>query len=91
MAGVDFEVGTVIDHRFVLDKKIGTGGFGSVWRALDKAGTLSQIVSSEKVLWKDYAFSAHISCGVVEIKKGWTVDDALHTADSAMYAVKKQR
>ncbi|MCB9647765.1 MAG: protein kinase [Deltaproteobacteria bacterium] len=38
MAGVDFEVGTVIDHRFVLDKKIGTGGFGSVWRALDKAG-----------------------------------------------------
>lgn len=60
-------------------------------RALDKAGTLSQLVSSEKVLWKDYAFSAHISCGVVEIKKGWTVDDALHTADSAMYAVKKQR
>lgn len=60
-------------------------------RALDKAGLLSARVSEDKVLWKDYAFTAHISCGVVEIKKGWTVDDALHTADNAMYQVKKRR
>jgi serine/threonine protein kinase len=38
MAGGDLEAGTVIGGRFLLDKKIGTGGFGSVWRALDRAG-----------------------------------------------------
>ncbi len=38
MAGLDPEVGTVIGGRFVLEKRVGTGGFGSVWRASDRAG-----------------------------------------------------
>ncbi|CAN0549033.1 unnamed protein product, partial [Laminaria digitata] len=38
MAGLEPEVGAVIGRRFVLQKRIGTGGFGSVWRAKDKAG-----------------------------------------------------
>ena len=48
MASGDFEVGTVIDHRFVLDKKIGTGGFGSVWRALDNMGLIPRGSSSPR-------------------------------------------
>lgn len=38
MAGLDPDVGTVVGGRFVLEKRVGTGGFGSVWRASDRAG-----------------------------------------------------
>ncbi|MEZ5891616.1 MAG: GGDEF domain-containing protein [Parvularculaceae bacterium] len=56
-----------------------------------KAAQLSNAVSSRQVAWKDNAFTAHVSCGVVEIHKGATADEAMERADSAMYDVKARK
>jgi diguanylate cyclase (GGDEF)-like protein len=57
--------------------------------ASEKAQALSEAISSTPVEWRDHAFTAEISYGVVEIRKGWSVDEALETADSAMYEAKR--
>lgn len=56
-----------------------------------KAAQLTKAVSASPVPWKDTRFTAHISCGVVEIAKGLSVDEAMERADDAMYAVKARQ
>ena len=55
-----------------------------------KAEQLSNAVSSRPVQWKDRAFTAHVSCGVVEIAKGLSADEAMERADNAMYQEKSR-
>lgn len=59
--------------------------------AQHKSDELSQAVSSQPVQWKGEPFTAHISCGVVEIVKGHSVDETMERADSAMYDVKARK
>lgn len=59
--------------------------------AQHKSDELSQAVSSQPVKWKGEPFTAHISCGVVEIVKGHSVDETMERADSAMYDVKARK
>ncbi|MEQ8935694.1 MAG: GGDEF domain-containing protein [Amphiplicatus sp.] len=56
-----------------------------------KAQSLAELVAATPIEWKDKRFTAHISCGVVEIRKGATIEEALQLADTAMYEVKKAR
>ncbi|MEO1137742.1 MAG: GGDEF domain-containing protein [Pseudomonadota bacterium] len=56
-----------------------------------KAAQLTRAVSAAPVPWKETNFTAHISCGVVEIDKGLSADEAMERADDAMYAVKARR
>ncbi|MGE0408085.1 MAG: GGDEF domain-containing protein [Amphiplicatus sp.] len=59
--------------------------------ALEKAARLAAVVEAEEVVWRDARFRARIACGVVEIKKGSSADEALASADSEMYRAKKSR
>ncbi|MEX0645593.1 MAG: GGDEF domain-containing protein [Parvularculaceae bacterium] len=59
--------------------------------AEEKAKSLAALVEAEDVQWRDQTFTARLSCGVVEIKKGSSADEALETADNEMYRVKKGR
>jgi diguanylate cyclase (GGDEF)-like protein len=59
--------------------------------AAEKAAALAGLVAVERVAWNGEPFAARISCGVVEIKRGLSADEALATADSAMYEAKKKR
>ena len=52
-------------------------------------GVALATIANSDVKWRDRTFRTHIACGVVEIKKGATADEALETADTAMYKVKK--
>lgn len=56
--------------------------------AMDKARALAEAVAASPVEWKGASFPAEISYGVVEIRKGWSVEEALETADTAMYRAK---
>ncbi len=56
-----------------------------------KAVQLTSAVAAKPVPWKDGAFTAHISCGVVEIAQGLSADEAMERADSAMYEVKARK
>ncbi|WDI31437.1 GGDEF domain-containing protein [Hyphococcus flavus] len=56
-----------------------------------KAEELSRAVSASPVSWKGDAFTASVSCGVVEIIKGHSVDETMERADSAMYDVKSRK
>lgn len=57
--------------------------------ASEKARTLAEAVAESPVEWNGNAFNAHISYGVVEFRKGWDVDVALESADTAMYEAKR--
>lgn len=59
--------------------------------AKQKAQSLAELVAATPVEWRGKTFTAHISCGVVEIRKGATIEEALQLADTAMYEVKKAR
>lgn len=59
--------------------------------AKEKAASLASAVAAAPVSFKELTFVAQVSCGVVEIRKGWSAADALETADSAMYEVKRKR
>lgn len=59
--------------------------------AREKAVALAGLVAAEDVSWSGEPFAARISCGVVEIKRGLSADEALATADSAMYEAKRRR
>lgn len=59
--------------------------------ARQKARMLADLVAATPVEWKGETFTARISCGVVEIRKGATIEEALQLADTAMYEVKKAR
>lgn len=56
-----------------------------------KAAQLTRAVSAAPVPWKETGFTAHISCGVVEIDKGLSADEAMERADDAMYVVKARQ
>lgn len=56
-----------------------------------KAEELTRAVSASPVKWKGDPFTAHVSCGVVEIVKGQNADDAMENADNAMYEVKARK
>lgn len=56
-----------------------------------KAAQLTKGVAATPVQWKGGDFTVHISCGVVEIVKGLSADEAMERADSAMYAVKAKK
>lgn len=74
--------------------RLGGDEFGVILTQADqqtaeiKAAQLSAAVSASPVDWKDGPFTAHVSCGVVEIAKGVSADEAMEKADNAMYAVK---
>lgn len=59
--------------------------------AQEKADALTSLVAETDVAWKGKSFRSRISCGVVEIKKGASAEEALETADNAMYEIKKKR
>lgn len=56
-----------------------------------KAAQLTTAVAASPVAWKDGDFTAYVSCGVVEIAKGLSADEAMERADSAMYEVKARK
>ncbi|GJL93007.1 GGDEF domain-containing protein [Hyphococcus sp.] len=56
-----------------------------------KAAQLTSAVAANPVAWKDGSFTAHVSCGVVEIAKGLSADEAMERADNAMYEVKSRK
>ncbi|WP_411820142.1 GGDEF domain-containing protein [Hyphococcus formosus] len=56
-----------------------------------KAVQLTKAVAAEPVQWKGESFTARISCGVVEIAKGLSADEAMERADNAMYEVKARQ
>ena len=56
-----------------------------------KASQLSEAVAAVPAKWKEESFTARISCGVVEIAKGLSADEAMERADSAMYEVKARQ
>lgn len=74
--------------------RLGGDEFGVILTQADqqtaeiKAAQLSDAISATPVQWKEGAFTARVSCGVVEIAKGVSADEAMERADSAMYAVK---
>lgn len=63
--------------------------------ARKKAASLADLAASTPVGeadgWRGAPFAARLSCGVVEIRKGASVEETLALADSAMYRVKKAR
>lgn len=63
--------------------------------ARKKAAALADLAAAEPVGeadgWRGAPFPARLSCGVVEIRKGASVEETLALADSAMYRVKKAR
>ena len=59
--------------------------------AEQKAASLAQVISAIPVNGHGDAFIVRISCGVVSIAKGVTADQAMESADSAMYEAKKQK
>jgi diguanylate cyclase (GGDEF)-like protein len=58
--------------------------------AARKAEELAAFVSEEPVKWKDRAFLACVSWGVVEIQRGASALEAIESADHAMYAAKRK-
>lgn len=77
--------------------RLGGDEFGVILTQADqqtaeiKAAQLAGAVAATPVAWKDGAFTAQVSCGVVEIAKGVSADEAMEKADSAMYAVKSKK
>ena len=60
-----------------------------------KAAALAELAAAEPVGeadgWRGATFTTRLSCGVVEIRKGASVEETLSLADSAMYRVKKKK
>lgn len=60
-----------------------------------KASALADLAAAEPVGaedgWAGAPFVVRLSCGVVEIRQGATVEETLSLADGAMYRVKKRR
>jgi diguanylate cyclase (GGDEF)-like protein len=77
--------------------RLGGDEFGVILTQTDagtakvKADSLAAAVSAEPFEWRGERMAVRIACGVVEIRKGQTVDDALETADTAMYDAKRKR
>lgn len=77
--------------------RLGGDEFGVILTQADqqtaevKASQLTSAVSARPVEWKAGNFVAHVSCGVVEIAKGQSADEAMERADSAMYEVKARK
>lgn len=63
--------------------------------ARKKAAALADLAAADPVgdadNWRGPKFTTRLSCGVVEIRKGATVEETLSLADSAMYRMKKAR
>lgn len=58
--------------------------------AREKAASLAALVAARKVTANGADFEARISCGVFEIRKGLSADEALATADREMYREKRR-
>jgi diguanylate cyclase (GGDEF)-like protein len=77
--------------------RLGGDEFGLILTQTDqataeiKAAGLADLIREAPVEWRGGSFTAEVACGVVEIAKGATADEALETADSAMYRKKKER
>lgn len=56
-----------------------------------KAEELTRAISAKPVIWRGDPFTAHVSCGVVEIIKGQSAEEAMERADNAMYEVKAKK
>lgn len=75
--------------------RLGGDEFGLILTQTDqatarvKADQLAALIAAEPLVWKGEKFSASVSCGVVEIARGSTADEAIERADGAMYEVKK--
>ncbi len=59
--------------------------------ATAKAASLAAAVSQIPFDWRGESLLTRIACGVVEMPKGLTADQALESADGAMYAAKRKR
>jgi diguanylate cyclase (GGDEF)-like protein len=59
--------------------------------AIRKSQELSALTAAEPVRWNGDDFNVRIACGVADIPKGASADQAMEKADSAMYAVKRAR
>jgi diguanylate cyclase (GGDEF)-like protein len=55
-----------------------------------KSDALAALVGAKPLTWRGVELAARISTGVFEIKKGLSADDALATADDAMYRNKRR-
>ncbi len=77
--------------------RLGGDEFGVLLTQVDKAVAeqkareLSMIISSSPAEWKGGSLPVSVSYGVVEISKGLSVDQAMESADSAMYKAKRAR
>jgi len=77
--------------------RLGGDEFGLILTQVDKAGaaakatSLAALVASQKVSIKEGSLNIKISFGAVEIGKGLSIEDALQSADTAMYEQKRKR
>ena len=77
--------------------RIGGDEFGIILTQTDqktgeeKAASLTALVEEGAVAWRGEPFPAKISCGVVEIREGASVEAVYEDADSAMYRTKRNR
>ncbi len=60
-------------------------------RAEMKAEEIASLISASPILFKDQAMTARISWGAVEIQEGYSAEQAMEYADSAMYEAKKRK
>ena len=56
-----------------------------------KASEVAELIAASPILFKDQAMTARISWGAVEIEKGYSAEQAMEIADSAMYEAKKRK
>ena len=59
--------------------------------AQSKAAALSEVIADAVIEGHGDPFSVSISCGVVSIAKGATADQAMESADIAMYEAKRRK
>jgi diguanylate cyclase (GGDEF)-like protein len=77
--------------------RLGGDEFGVILTQTDrataaaKAEALAALVAADPVAWRGGTFVANVACGVVEIAKGLSADEALESADNEMYRVKRRR
>ncbi len=59
--------------------------------AAAKAAAIAELIAEKPVAWDGPAFSAAVSWGAVQIRKGVSAQEALNLADEAMYEAKRMK